>query len=147
MAAGIAHSQQSKYVILVTVDGFRPDFYLDASWGTPNLHMMKDSGVSAKGVNPIFPSVTYPDHTTIITGVPPAKHGIYYNAPFEPQGASGEWYFHYDSIKVPTLFDAALLRVSSSGLPKEARTVIIPISKKYRQALLPGVQVSTKVQW
>jgi predicted AlkP superfamily phosphohydrolase/phosphomutase len=122
MTVGLGHTQQSKYVILVTVDGFRPDFYLDASWGTPNLRMMKDSGVSAKGVNPIFPSVTYPDHTTIITGVPPARHGVYYNAPFEPQGASGEWYFHYDSIKVPTLFDA----VRKAG--KRSANVIWPVS-------------------
>ncbi|WP_315821280.1 alkaline phosphatase family protein [Paraflavitalea speifideaquila] len=54
-------------------------------------------------MNSVFPSVTYPNHTTIITGQPPAQHGIYYNAPFEPNGASGQWYFHYTAIKVPTL--------------------------------------------
>ncbi|WP_315821279.1 hypothetical protein [Paraflavitalea speifideaquila] len=42
-------AQQTRYVVLITVDGFRPDFYMDASWGTPNLRMMKDSGVCARG--------------------------------------------------------------------------------------------------
>lgn len=115
-------SQQAKYVILVTIDGFRPDFYLDASWGTPNLRRMKDSGVCARGVNCSFPSVTYPNHTTIITGLAPAKHGVYYNAPFEPRGASGQWYFTYDSIKVPTLFDA----VRKAG--RKSANVIWPVT-------------------
>lgn len=116
------YAQQAKYVVLVTIDGFRPDFYMDPSWATPNLRKMKDSGVCARGVNSVFPSVTYPNHTTIITGVPPAKHGVYYNAPFEPNGASGQWYFSYDSIKVPTLFDA----VRKAG--KKSANVIWPVS-------------------
>jgi predicted AlkP superfamily pyrophosphatase or phosphodiesterase len=115
-------AQQARYVVLITVDGFRPDFYMDASWGTPNLRMMKDSGVCARGVNSVFPSVTYPNHTTIITGQPPAQHGIYYNTPFEPNGASGQWYFHYNAIKVPTLFDA----VRKAG--RQSANVIWPVS-------------------
>lgn len=117
-----AWAQQVRYVVLVTIDGFRPDFYLDPSWGTPNLRMMKDSGVSARGVNSVFPSVTYPNHTSIITGVAPAQHGVYYNTPFEPQGATGLWYFHYDSIKVPTLFDA----VRKAG--RKSANVIWPVT-------------------
>lgn len=122
LLACISWAQQAKYVVLVTIDGFRPDFYMDASWGAPNLRMMKDSGACARGVNSIFPSVTYPNHTTIITGVPPAKHGVYYNAPFEPNGASGQWYFSYDAIKVPTLFDA----VRKAG--KRSANIIWPVT-------------------
>ncbi|SDF48158.1 alkaline phosphatase family protein [Chitinophaga filiformis] len=111
MAGGLlltlsAAAQQTGHVVLITIDGFRPDFYKEASWGMNNLRMMKENGVSADGVNCVFPSVTYPDHTTIITGVKPAKHGIYYNAPFEEGKASGVWYFYYSGIKVPTLYDA-----------------------------------------
>ncbi|UPK66770.1 alkaline phosphatase family protein [Chitinophaga filiformis] len=111
MAGGLlltlsAAAQQTGHVVLITIDGFRPDFYQEASWGMNNLRMMKENGVSADGVNCVFPSVTYPDHTTIITGVKPAKHGIYYNAPFEEGKASGAWYFYYEGIKAPTLYDA-----------------------------------------
>jgi predicted AlkP superfamily pyrophosphatase or phosphodiesterase len=71
-----------------------------------NLRHLMAEGVAARGVNPVFPSVTYPDHTTIITGVTPAKHGIYFNSPFRPRGESGQSYVYYDSIKSVTLFDA-----------------------------------------
>lgn len=117
-----AAAQKVNHVVLITIDGFRPDFYQDASWGMNNLRMMKDSGVSADGVNCVFPSVTYPDHTTIITGVKPAKHGIYYNAPFEEGKASGKWYWYYNAIKVPTLYDA----VHAAG--KTNANVIWPVS-------------------
>ncbi len=101
-----AQVQPAKYVVLITIDGLRPEFYLDPSWGMVNLRHLMEEGVAAKGVNPVFPSVTYPDHTSIITGVTPAKHGIYFNSPFRPNGESGQSYVYYDSIKVPTLFDA-----------------------------------------
>ncbi|SEW54968.1 alkaline phosphatase family protein [Chitinophaga arvensicola] len=122
MMALSSFAQKASHVVLITIDGFRPEFYTDPSWGMVNLRMMKDSGAYADGVNSVFPTVTYPNHTSLITGVTPAKHGIYYNAPFEPNGATGVWYFYYDSIKVPTLFDA----VHKAG--KKSANVIWPVS-------------------
>jgi len=90
-------AQQTGHFILITIDGFRPDFYQDASWGMVNLRMMRDSCTYADGVNSVFPTVTYPNRTSLITGVTPSKHGIYYNTPFESKGATGVLYFHYDS--------------------------------------------------
>ncbi|RFM27046.1 alkaline phosphatase family protein [Deminuibacter soli] len=121
-AVSYSFAQQATHVVLITIDGFRPDFYQDASWGAFNLRMLADSGVRASAAVPVFPSVTYPDHTTIVTGVAPAKHGVYYNAPFEPQGASGVWYFDYNAIKVPTLWDA----VHKAG--KTSANVIWPVT-------------------
>jgi len=52
--------------------------------------------------------VTYPNHTTLITGVWPAEHGILNNQVFDPEHQlAGAWYWYADSIKVPTLWDAA----------------------------------------
>ena len=102
----LAQAPQAKYVILVTVDGFRPEFYLDSNYAMPTVRELMKNGVAAQGLNPVFPSVTYPNHTTMITGVTPAKHGIYYNTPFEPGGATGKWYWDYNLIKAPTLWDA-----------------------------------------
>jgi predicted AlkP superfamily pyrophosphatase or phosphodiesterase len=100
-------SQQSKHVIIISIDGLRPDFYREDKWATPTLHKMVAEGVSADGVRGVFPTVTYPSHTTIITGAMPLKHGIYYNTPFEPDGATGKWYWETSFIKVPTLWEAA----------------------------------------
>lgn len=97
-------AQTVKHVVLITIDGFRPDFYLDPSWGAVNLRQLMESGASAKGVTGIFPTVTFPSHTTLVTGVKPIEHGVYYNAPFEPAGSTGTWYWHYDAIKSPTLW-------------------------------------------
>lgn len=104
--ATTALAQPAKHVVLISIDGFRPDFYREAKWPTPNLQRMAAQGTSADGVRGVFPSVTYPSHTTLITGVAPAQHGIYYNSPFEPDGATGRWYWEESLIKTPTLWDA-----------------------------------------
>lgn len=96
----------AKYVVMVSIDGFRPDFYKDPSWGAVNLRQLMENGAYADGVRGVFPTVTYPSHTTIMTGVPPLKHGIYYNTPFESKGATGRWYWNYDSVKAPSLWTA-----------------------------------------
>ena len=70
-------AQSAKHVIFVTIDGFRPDFYLDSEWQMPNVKALMKDGAYAKGVNSVFPSMTYPSHTTIVTGVQPVKHGIF----------------------------------------------------------------------
>lgn len=107
-----AWGQSAKHVILISIDGLRPEFYKDPAWATPNLQQMMREGVYAEGVKSVFPTVTFAAHTTIITGVPPAKHGIYYNLPFEPEGQSGNWYWEENLIRTETLWDAA----KSAGL-------------------------------
>lgn len=99
-----AIAQPAKKVVLITIDGFRPEFYLDSNWHTPHLRAILKNGAYAKGVNSVFPSMTYPSHTSIITGVWPAKHGIYYNNKPEPKDSC---YWMALSIKVPTLWDLA----------------------------------------
>lgn len=110
-----------KHVIVVTIDGFRPNFYLEDSWNTPNLKEMKRDGAHAYGVNSVFPSITYPSHTTIVTGVPPAKHGIFYNAMFAKDSASrGQIYWRFDQITSPTLWEVtedAGLKAASVNWP------------------------------
>ncbi len=101
-----AHAQPVRHVVLISIDGFRPDFYGDLSWPAPVLQQHRQVGAYARAVRPVFPSVTYPDHATMVTGALPARHGIYYNTPFEPTGQTGRWYWEADSIRVPALWDA-----------------------------------------
>jgi predicted AlkP superfamily pyrophosphatase or phosphodiesterase len=69
-------------VLLVSIDGFRAD-YLDR-FPTPNLHRLAASGVRARWLVPAFPSITFPNHYTIVTGLYPAHHGIVANAFLDP---------------------------------------------------------------
>jgi predicted AlkP superfamily pyrophosphatase or phosphodiesterase len=100
-------SAQENHVVLISIDGLRPEFYMDAQWGMVNVRQGMKTGAYAEGVRGSFPTVTYPSHTTIVSGVLPAKHGIYYNTPVEPLGITGKWFWYYKDIKVPTIWTAA----------------------------------------
>jgi predicted AlkP superfamily pyrophosphatase or phosphodiesterase len=107
IATGQLMAQTAKHVIFLTIDGFRPDFYLDSEYQTPNIRALMKDGAYAKGVNSVFPAVTYPSHITIVTGVQPAKHGVFYNNMFTPDGAKQQPYWQDSSIHVPTIWKAA----------------------------------------
>ena len=73
-----ATTQISKpYVILISADGFRYDYA--EKYHAENLLKLRSSGVQAKSMIPSFPSVTYPNHYTVITGLYPSHHGLVYN--------------------------------------------------------------------
>jgi predicted AlkP superfamily pyrophosphatase or phosphodiesterase len=73
-----------------------------------------------------LPTVTYPSHTTILTGVWPAKHGIYSNVVTDPLGKNLDgWYWYAEDIRVPTLWDAAAkagMKVGSVSWPVSVGT-------------------------
>lgn len=65
------------YVILISADGFRYD-YAD-KYKAINLLRLRSGGVQAESMIPAYPSVTYPNHYTVVTGMYPSHHGIVYN--------------------------------------------------------------------
>lgn len=116
--AAAAQEASAPRVILISIDGLMPSAYTDPALAqyTPNLRALKARGVWADGVVGVLPTVTYPSHTTLITGVDPARHGIYDNAIVDPEGRSnGAWYSYADAIKVPTLPMAARARGLRAG--------------------------------
>ncbi|MFC6101887.1 alkaline phosphatase family protein [Olivibacter domesticus] len=140
-------AQEHKHVILVTIDGFRPDFYFEDKWNTPNLKQMLREGVHAYGVNSVFPSVTYPSHTTIVTGVQPADHGIYFNGVFEPDSTTGKIYWNFNEITSPTIWKAAKsagLKVASLMWPASAGA---PIDFNISDIGSMGEEVREKYAW
>jgi len=70
-------AQTHPYVILISFDGFRWD-YVNREI-TPNFDFIKEAGVSANSLRPCFPSKTFPNHMSIITGMYPEHHGIISN--------------------------------------------------------------------
>lgn len=75
--------QPQPLVILVSFDGFRAD-YIDR-YETPALDRLSGSGVRAAALVPVFPSKTFPNHYTQVTGLYPHNHGIVGNSFFDPQ--------------------------------------------------------------
>jgi predicted AlkP superfamily pyrophosphatase or phosphodiesterase len=98
-------------VLMISIDGLKPEYVTHAAdhgLKIPTLSRFLEEGSYAEGVIAVLPTVTYPDHTTLITGVWPAEHGILNNALFDPERKfSGAWYWYAGDIRVPTLWDAA----------------------------------------
>ncbi len=97
-------------VVLISIDGLKPDYILNAdkhNLKIPNLRKMVAEGAHAQAVTGVLPTVTYPSHTTMVTGVSPSKHGILYNTPFDPFGKNQSgWMWYAEDIKVLTLWEA-----------------------------------------
>ncbi len=114
-----AQPAAKRQVILISIDGLTTMDYLHPDGGLkiPNLEALKANGCAADGMTGIFPTVTYPSHTAMITGEPPAVHGIYTNTPLDPFGYQfGGWFYYAEQIKSPTLWQA----VRKAGLKSAA---------------------------
>lgn len=74
----------------------------------PALRDMALKGARSEGVRSIFPTVTYPAHTSIATGVNPINHGIVSNIAWDPLGKNyGGWRWYFEDVRAPTLWDIA----------------------------------------
>ena len=118
LAAGIALfagvmpvAARAEPVLLISIDGLRPGDVIEAKQrglDLPNLSRFLAEGSYASGVTGNLPTLTYPSHTTLMTGVAPARHGIVNNTTFDPlQINVGGWYWYAEDIKARTLWDAA----------------------------------------
>ncbi len=97
-------AQQAKpYVILISLDGFRYDY--PRRYGAPHLLQLGTKGASApEGMLPSYPSLTFPNHISIVTGLYPEHHGIVGNSFWDPvreqtyvytqpkSNSDGSWY-------------------------------------------------------
>jgi predicted AlkP superfamily pyrophosphatase or phosphodiesterase len=88
-----AAQQQKPYVVLVSLDGFRYDYL--RKYAAPHLAELAARGASVPdGMLPSYPSTTFPNHLSIITGLYPEHHGIVANVFYDP--ARGETYSYGD---------------------------------------------------
>lgn len=105
-------AQSGRHVVVISIDGLKPSTYTaDGPSKVPTLRRLAREGTFAEGVIGVTPTVTYPSHTTMISGVLPAVHGIYNNRILDPEAISNEsWYWYARDIQVPTLYSAARAR-------------------------------------
>ncbi len=80
-ASVAATTSQSAPLLLISIDAYRYD-YLERGL-SPTLAMLADNGVRAASMQPSFPSLTFPNHYTIVTGLRPDHHGIVNNTMFD----------------------------------------------------------------
>ncbi len=124
LIATLAAGAHAAPVLMISIDGLKPEYITHADehgMKIPYLRTLVSNGTYAEGVVGIWPTVTYPSHTTLLTGVWPAEHGVYANLVFDPfQHFSGAWNWYASQIRVPTLWQAAHkagLRTASVGWP------------------------------
>ena len=107
----LAAVAQATPVLLISLDGLRPDDVLQAQargLKLPRLRSIMAEGAYADGVTGVLPTLTYPSHVTLVTGVAPATHGIANNLTFDPLNVNQTgWYWYASDIRVPTLWQAA----------------------------------------
>jgi predicted AlkP superfamily pyrophosphatase or phosphodiesterase len=113
-----ADERAARHIVVISVDGMGAHFYVSPPPGLhiPHLMQMKSQGSFAEAVEGVYPTVTYPSHTTIVTGQLPAVHGIYTNLSSREAGKNpGDWFWFSSAIKVPTLWDEARRAHLTSG--------------------------------
>jgi len=130
-AASFAAAQKPAPLVILSIDGMKPEYVTKAAehgLKIPTLRTYLTQGTYAEGVIGVVPTVTYPSHTTLVTGVWPAEHGIVDNTTFDPLGKHpGEWYWNFKDIKVPTLYTVAGAAGLETGAVSWPVTVGAPI--------------------
>lgn len=90
---------------------------LETLLGMPNFRKLSGRLAVVKANREVYPTLTYPVHSTVLTGVHPDRHGLFHNqkpsfSPAKPDWSllGAEWYFQKTDVRVPTLLDAALAK-------------------------------------
>lgn len=106
-------------VLLLSLDGFRWDYVDRHPERTPHLQGLRRDGVSARGLIPVFPSNTFPNHYTLVTGRYPARHGMVNNEFFDPTDGRFFRYIHPPSNRDPRWWGAEPIWITAvrQGVP------------------------------
>ncbi|MBV4439605.1 MAG: ectonucleotide pyrophosphatase/phosphodiesterase [Clostridium tyrobutyricum] len=100
-------SRMTKYLYVISFDGLSSlDFEYISS--LPNFKRFLAEASYCKNVYSVYPSLTYPAHTTIVTGKYPRNHGIVNNTLLQPYRESPDWYWSRKYIKGDTIYDLAI---------------------------------------
>ena len=112
LLAGFAHAQTPRRagrpLLVISVDGLDYRYLRDCDklgLKIPHLRRLMNEGEVTEGIMGVFPTVTWPSHTTLITGVDPLVHGILDN--HRPRDEGGDYYWDVSLLKAKTLWHAA----------------------------------------
>jgi predicted AlkP superfamily pyrophosphatase or phosphodiesterase len=103
---------KDRTVVLISIDGFAAWLWKDPTLPVPTLRRLAAEGATAEAMTVSNPSITWINHTTLVTGVTPRKHGVLFNGllvrqppPLPP--IIEQWRDKADLVRVPTLYDVA----------------------------------------
>ncbi|HLF11504.1 MAG TPA: ectonucleotide pyrophosphatase/phosphodiesterase, partial [Gammaproteobacteria bacterium] len=134
---GSSVSAPAEPVLLISIDGLHPRYVIEADQlglKIPSLRSFVSDGAYASGVVGVVPTITYPSHTTMVTGVAPEQHGITSNTTFDPLAKNHDgWFWYAEDIKVPTLWTAA----AAAGLTTASVNWPVTVGEQHIQYLLP----------
>jgi len=101
---------KDRHIILISLDGFPAWLWRDPSLPAPTLRKLASDGAMAEAMTVSNPSITWINHTTLVTGVNPRRHGVLYNGLLVRQGDDKppkieQWVDKTELVHVPTLYD------------------------------------------
>jgi predicted AlkP superfamily pyrophosphatase or phosphodiesterase len=105
-----AESALDRHVVVICVDGLPAYLFDDPNAAMPNIKGLAAKGVIAQGMTVSNPAVTWPNHTSMMTGVRPAMHGVLFNGMLERTGLGLPVKVDgrkdkSELVRVPTLYD------------------------------------------
>ncbi len=105
-------ADEGNHVIMISLDGFPADLWRRPDVAVPHLRQLAAAGVSADAMTVSNPSITWVNHTTLVTGVSPRRHGVLYNGLLVHPGPGKppvieQWADKQKLVRVPTLYDLA----------------------------------------
>ena len=74
-----AQARRDRHVVIISIDGLAAYAFNDRSIPLPNLRRLASEGAAAEAMTVVNPAVTWPNHTSMVTGVTPARHTVIYN--------------------------------------------------------------------
>ena len=115
---------ESAPLILISIDGFRADYFERGV--TPTLTALANDGVRAQALKPAFPTLTFPNHYTLVTGLYPDHHGIVNNRVIDPVSDAQFVYKDDKSIADPAWWGGEPLWVGVEKQGRHAATMFWP---------------------
>lgn len=112
LAQPLLAANKDRHVVLISIDGFPAYLWSDPNAHIPTLRQLAANGARAERMTTSNPSITWPCHTTLVTGVTPEKHGVLGNGLISRQGPGKPtkiepWTDKTRLVRVPTLYDIA----------------------------------------
>lgn len=149
--------QNHHALILISIDGFRAD-YLDRHL-TPALEALASNGVRALAMKPSFPTLTFPNHYTLVTGLYPDHHGIVNNRMLDARSGNRFNYKDPATNSDPTWWGSEPIWVSAEKQGLHAATMFWPGSNVaiagvrpskwllFDEKITPDQRVDQVLQW